>query len=83
MTKRLEYSSLEELRVDKRNAWLRLDKEVKSLQRDAVDCFLPSDSSYMSSDFSYMRYISYGVTAYKTFRFMRRAVGFVTKRRWK
>jgi len=79
----MEYSSLEELRADKRKAQRVLDKEVRALQRDAVDCVLPSGNALLSSDFSFMRFIGYGITAYKTFNTMRRVVGFVTTRRWK
>lgn len=83
MTKKQVYESLEELRADKRMRKRRLDRQLKALQRDAVDCVLPSNNALLSSDYSYMRYVGYGITAYKTFNFVRRAMSFVRKHRWK
>ena len=83
MTKKLEYSSLEELRADKLKAKRTLSKEIRALQRDAVDCVLPSNNTFLNSDFSYLRFIGYGITAYKTYSTVRRVMGFVSSRRWK
>ena len=81
--KKQMYNSLEELRADKAKLICRLGKASKALEADAVDCVLPSSNAFLSSDFSYMRYIGYGITAYKTFNFVRKIVGFVTTRRWR
>jgi hypothetical protein len=77
------YNSLEELRVDKHRLSRRLEKMSKALGNDAVDCVLPSSNAFLSSDFPYMRYIGYGITAFKTFNFVRKIVGFVSTRRWR
>ena len=83
MKKKLLYSSLEELRADKAKVGRALGKASKALETDAADCVLPSDNAFLNSDFSYMRYIGYSITAFKTFNTVRRLVGFVKTRRWR
>lgn len=81
--KKTTYNSLEELRADIRKVDKALGRALSDLERDAVDCVLPSNNSYLNSDVSYMRYVGYGITAYKTFNIVRKIVGFVSRRRWK
>ena len=80
--KKQMYDSLEELRADKHKLSHQLGKATKALEADAVDCVLPSNT-FLSSDFSYTRYIGYGITAFKTFNIVRKVVGFVSSRRWR
>ena len=77
------YGSLEELRRDKRKVQRSLNREAKALKTDAVDLVLPSNNAYLSSDFNYMRYIGYAITAYKTFNTVRKITGFFARRRRK
>ena len=75
------YLSLEELRSDKLKVSKRLHQQTKALKRDAVDMVLPSNNMFFSSDFSYMRYIGYAITAYKTFTTFRKISNFFRRRR--
>ena len=83
MKRKQVYDSLEELRADKLKVMRSLEHASKVLEADAVDCVLPSNNAFLSSDFSYMRYIGYVITAYKTFNFVRKMANFVTTRRWR
>ena len=83
MKKKLVYNSLEELRADKLKVEHALGRASKALETDAIDCVLPSNNAFLSSDFSYLRYVGYGITAFKTFNFVRKVVGFVSARRWR
>lgn len=75
------YFSLEELRNDKLKVTKRLRHQTKALKRDAVDMILPSNNIFFSSDYSYMRYIGYAITAYKTFTTFRKITNFFKRRR--
>jgi len=83
MQKNLEYSSLQELRADKAKVRRSLGKTLKALEADAADCVLPSNNAFLTSDFAYLRYVGYGITAFKTFNTVRKVVGFIARRRWK
>lgn len=75
------YLSLEELRSDKLKVSKRLHLQTKALKRDAVDMVLPSNNIFFTSDYSYMRYIGYAITAYKTFTTFRKISSFFRRRR--
>ncbi len=75
------YSSLEELRNDKLKVAKRLHQQTKALKRDAVDMVLPSNNMFFSSDFSYMRYIGYAITAYKSYVTFRKISNFFKRKR--
>jgi len=83
MIERQEYNSLAELRADKAKVRRALGKATQALEADAVDLVLPSNNSFLNSDFSYMRYVGYGITAFKTFNVVRKLVGFARTRRWR
>lgn len=74
------YTSLEELRRDK----LRLNKQIRrslhNVEQGARQCLLP-DSSYLNSSNKYVRYIGYGLTAWKTARTVNRFMGFFSKKK--
>ncbi len=75
------YSSLEELRSEKLKVVRKLQQQKKALKKDAVDMFLPSNNIFFTSDYSYMRYIGYVITAYKTFTTFRKISNFFRRRR--
>ena len=75
------YFSLEELRSDKSKLSRKLRRQSKALKRDAVDVVLPSNNVFFNSDYSYMRFIGYAITAYKTFTTFRKVAAFFRKRR--
>jgi len=75
------YSSLEELRSDKLKVYKRLHQQTKALKKDAMDMVLPSNNIFFTSDYSYMRYIGYAITAYKTFTTFRKISSFFRRRR--
>ena len=74
------YLSLEELRADKDKLSRSLRRQSKALKRDAVDVVLPSNNVFFNSDYSYMRFIGYAITAYKTYTAFRKVARFFTKR---
>jgi|GEM_PF-998035 hypothetical protein len=75
------YLSLEELRSDKLKVSKRLHQQTKALKKDAMDMVLPSNNIFFTSDYSYMRYIGYAITAYKTFTTFRKISSFFRRRR--
>jgi len=75
------YDSLEQLRIDKMRVSKRLDVQSKELKKDAMDMVLPSNNAFLNSDFSYMRYIGYAITAYKTFVTFRKFTSFFRRRK--
>ncbi len=83
MKKKTEYLTLEQLRADKLKLQQSLGKQTKVLKRDAADVVLPSNNALLNSDFAYMRYIGYAITAYKTYSTLRKTLAFFTKFRKK
>ena len=83
MKKKLEYNTLAELRSDKTKVRRALGKATQALETDAVDLVFPSNNAFLNSDFSYMRYVGYGITAFKTFNVVRKLVSFVRTMRWR
>lgn len=77
------YNSLDELRRDKHKVNEALNRETEALKRDAVDMVMPSNNVFFSSDYSFMRYIGYAITAYKTYSTFRKITSFFSKKRWK
>ncbi|MCR5313902.1 MAG: hypothetical protein K6E54_09765 [Bacteroidaceae bacterium] len=77
-----QYMTLAELRADKDVAYAKLNKEVKQLQDDIVDSFLP-ERSYLDSSIPYMRYVGYGLTAYKTAKTVKKIFDFIHRRSWR
>jgi len=75
-----EYTSLEELRLDKQRVCRELGRQSEALKRDAVDVVLPSNNMFLTSDYSYMRFIGYAITAYKTFTTFRKISNFFKRR---
>ncbi len=75
------YSSLEELRNDKLKVAKRLHQQTKALKKDAMDMVLPSNNIFFTSDYSYMRYIGYAITAYKTYVTFRKISNFFKRKR--
>lgn len=82
-TAKTSYNSLEELRRDKVRLERRLSTVAHEMEDDIVDCFLPQDRAYVNSSVPYMRYMGYGITAYKTFNVVRKLVGMIQRWRWK
>ena len=78
---KMQYLTLEELRADKRKVGRKLSTELTQLQDDVVSSFLP-ERSYIDSTVPYMRYVGYGLTAYKTAKTVKRLFDFVHKRNW-
>lgn len=76
------YRSLDELRRDKYKVNKALNRESKALKRDAADMVLPSNNVFFSSDYSFMRYIGYAITAYKTYTTFRKFKSFFSKIRF-
>ncbi len=77
------YNSLDELRRDKHKVNKALNRETEALKRDAVDMVMPSNNVFFSSDYSFMRYIGYAITAYKSYSTFRKITSFFSKKRWK
>ncbi len=77
------YNSLDELRRDKHRVNRALNRETKALKRDAIDMVMPSNNAFFSSDLSFMRYIGYAITAYKTYTAFRKITSFFSRKRWK
>lgn len=59
------YSSLEQLRGDKRRLGKQIRKSMRTIQDGAKQCFLP-DAQIANSSNKYVRFIGYGLTAWKT-----------------
>lgn len=72
------YNTLEELRADKRKLSKQVRKSMRTLQEGAKQCFLP-DSQYVNSSNKYLRFIGYGLTAWKTARTVNRIMKFFRK----
>lgn len=79
---RLQYNTLEELRADIRKTERRLNRDVVALEDDIKACFLPANNEYVNSSVPYMRYVGYGITAYKTFNVVRKLVTMIKTKRW-
>lgn len=73
------YNSLEELRSDKRRLSRQIRKSMRTVQEGVKQSFLPTDNAYLGSSSRYMRFIGYGLTAWKTARTVNRIVGFFKK----
>lgn len=82
-TTKTSYNTLEELQRDKALLEQKLNRVACELEDDLVGCFLPQDRAYINSSVPYMRYMGYGITAYKTFNVVRKLVGMVQRWRWK
>lgn len=72
------YNTLEELRADKRKLSKQVRKSMRTLQEGAKQYFLP-DSQYVNSSNKYLRFIGYGLTAWKTARTVNRIMKFFRK----
>ncbi len=72
------YNTLEELRADKRKLSRQVRKSMRTLQEGAKQCLMP-DSQYVNSSNKYMRFIGYGLTAWKTARTVNRIMKFFRK----
>lgn len=79
---RNRYNTLEEVRADIKKTSRKLNRDVVQLEEEIKVCFLPADSQYVHSSAPYMRYIGYGITAYKTFNVVRKLVGMIKNKRW-
>ena len=75
------YNSLDELRRDKHKVNKALSRETEALKRDAVDMVLPSNNVFFTSDYSFMRYIGYAITAYKSYTTFRTITSFFSRKR--
>lgn len=77
-----QYNSLEELRADIMKSERRLNHDVMALEEDVKACFLPAGGEYVNSPVPYMRYVGYGITAYKTFNVVRKLTNMIKTKRW-
>lgn len=75
------YNTLDELRRDKHKVNKALSRETEALKRDAVDMVLPSNNVFFTSDYSFMRYIGYAITAYKSYTTFRKITSFFSRKR--
>jgi hypothetical protein len=76
-----KYNTLDELRAEKAEVSRRLGKGVEKLQSDIVESFVP-ENSLLDSAFSYIRYVGYAMTAFKTARTVMNAIAFMRRRKW-
>ena len=76
------FSSLEELRQEKGQVEKCLSIELTKFQKDVVDSFMP-ERSYIDSSIPYMRYIGYGMTAYRTAKVVKNIFDFIHRRSWR
>lgn len=77
-----KYNNLDELRADIQKTERKLNRDVMTLEDEVKACFLPVNSEYINSSVSYMRYVGYGITAYKTFNVVRKLVTMIKTKRW-
>jgi len=77
-----QYMTLAELRADRQKVGKKLNKQLEELQEDITNSFLPDDS-YLDSSVPYMKYIGYGLTAYKTAKTVKKVFDFIHRRSWR
>jgi len=76
----IQYNSLEELRRDKRRLGNQIHKSFKTVREGVKQSFLPVDEAYLKSSSKYMRFIGYGLTAWKTAKTFNRFVQYFKKK---
>lgn len=74
------YNNLEELREDKLLLSRQIRKSFVAVQEGVKQSFLPADDSYLQSSSRYMRFIGYGLTAWKTARTVNKFIRFFKNR---
>lgn len=77
------FSSLAELRAEKDKELKRLDTYARMISADTKDAFIPTNNQFVNSAMPYANYIGYGITAYKTFRTVKRIVSYIKSHRWR
>lgn len=76
----IQYNSLEELRRDKRRLGNQIHKSFRTVREGVKQSFLPEDTAYLKSSSKYMRFIGYGLTAWKTAKTFNRFVQYFKKK---
>lgn len=81
-SKTIQYNSLEELRSDIKKTERKLSNNIETMEEEVKACFLPANREYIDSPTPYMRYVGYGITAYKTFNVVRKLITMIKTKRW-
>lgn len=74
-------TSLEALRAEKRSTLKSLRSTSGNLKRRIRNNIAPENNMFLRSDMKYLRYVGYGIVAFKAFNTARRIMNFFTGRR--
>ena len=72
-------TSIESLQLEKYKLRHELNKSAKRFKRSASYVLMPEDRSMLHSEWGWIRFLGYGITAYKTYQSVRKVLGLFRK----
>ncbi|MCM1312315.1 MAG: hypothetical protein NC206_02560 [Bacteroides sp.] len=74
-------TSLDALRAEKRSTLKSMTASSKRMKRRVKNSVLPENNMFLRSNMRYLRYVGYGIMAFKTVNTVRHIMSFFSGRR--